>query len=505
MVASLLFYAYWRPINLLIIGGSLLVNFTIAHSLLKLADQEAKARLRAALLSIGVSFNILFLGYFKYINFIQMTLNDVAGTDFVLKKVVLPLGISFITFQKIAFLVDVHARRVESFSCRQFLLFVLFFPQLIAGPIVHFREMMPQFASNPCRFDRQSFAVGMTLFAFGLFKKVVLADGIAVYVTPVYELAAADGGVSLFPAWLAALGFTLQIYFDFSGYSDMAGGLARCFGVRLPVNFDSPLKASNIIDFWSRWHITLTRFLTAYVYNPIALGLTRRRLSKGLPGFGGRQPKWGAFFQVLALPTVVTMFLSGLWHGAGFMFILWGLIHGAYLAINHAWRIVGPRWPGRREYERFMDAGGWFVTFAAVVVAMVFFRAPTWSVVQEILLGMVGINGVAVPAVIVESLGLAGVLEPIAPGSVLASARDFVVAGVWVTLLLIIALLFPNSLEVLARHEPMLGVEAERAVRIGVIPLEWRPSLAWTVLVSCLAATAVLRLGGPSEFLYWQF
>jgi len=202
--------------------------------------------------------------------------------------------------QKIAFLIDVHGRRIPSFTLRDYCLFVLFFPQLIAGPIVHYREMMPQFQTAQCRWDKLDIAVGLSLFVFGLFKKVVLADGISEYVSPVYETATSGSEITLFPAWNAAIGFTLQIYFDFSGYSDMALGLARFFGVRLPANFDSPLKATNIIDFWLRWHMTLTRFLTAYLYNLLVLWLTRRRMAKRLPGIGGRASSVGAFFQLPA-------------------------------------------------------------------------------------------------------------------------------------------------------------------------------------------------------------
>jgi len=241
---------------------------------------------------------------------------------------------------------------------------VLFFPQLIAGPIVHYREMMPQFQNANCIFDKESFSVGLTLFVLGLFKKVVLADGVAAHITPIYESAAAGGAISLFPAWVAAVDFTLQIYFDFSGYTDMALGLARFFGVRLPPNFDSPLKATNIIDFWLRWHTTLTRFLTAYLYNPLVLWLTRRRFAKGLPVLGTRKPSWGAFFQLLVGPTLLTMFVSGLWHGAGYLFILWGLLHGLYLVINHAWRHFGTAlWRNKESYQRFMRPFGLVLTF----------------------------------------------------------------------------------------------------------------------------------------------
>src|SRR5262245_23900831 len=237
ILASVFFYAWWRPFNLLIIGPSIAVNFAFARVLLGLAGDAARARWRNLILILGIAFNICLLGYFKYANFAVSVVDDLSGQDFVFKQVVLPLGISFITFQKIAFLSDVAGGRFKSFTLRDYLLFVMFFPQLIAGPIIHYGETIPQFQRATCRFDATLYAVGITLFCFGLFKKVVLADGMALHVTPVFAYAATGAEATFVQAWLAAVGFTLQIYFDFSGYSDMACGAALFFGVRLPLNF----------------------------------------------------------------------------------------------------------------------------------------------------------------------------------------------------------------------------------------------------------------------------
>ena len=509
IVASLFFYAWWRPINVLIIAPSIIVNFVLARVLLGLGAEKGRDGIRRAVLVLGIAFNICFLGYFKYVNFFADVANDLAGTNFVLERVILPLGISFITFQKIAFLVDVHARRIESFSLRDYCLFVLFFPPLIAGPIVHFREIMPQFREVSCRFDKENLSVGLTLFFCGLFKKVVLADGIAAHVTPIYEIAAAGGGVSLFPSWVAAIGFTLQIYFDFSGYTDMALGLSRCFGVRLPPNFDSPLKASSIIDFWLRWHMTLTRFLTAYLYNPLVLWLTRRRMAKGLGALGGRNAGVGSFLQLLVGPTLLTMFVSGFWHGAGYLFIVWGLLHGFYLAINHAWRLFGPAlWPNKESYARFMRPVGFGLTFVAVVISMVLFRSPTVGAAKELLKGMVGLNGISLPQHILERLGpLAELLKPIVSVAAAGTGVELVAAALpWIVTLLAIALLLPNSLQLMARYEPALGLKQRPADKDRLArALAWRPTLPWSIAVSVVAATAIMRLGGRSEFLYWQF
>ena len=229
ILVSLVFYAWWRPVNVLIITPSVVTNFILAKILLQLRlnDDQGSRRASEAILVTGLMFNVVWLGIFKYTDFVLSSINDVFATNMILLHIILPLGISFITFQKIAFLVDVQAGRVRSFTFREYCTFVLFFPQLVAGPIVHYREMMPQFQTAPCRFDKENFAVGLTLLMFGLFKKAVLADKIAPLIAPIYEHSAGGSHTSCLLAWIAAVGFTLQLYFDFSGYTDMALGLAR--------------------------------------------------------------------------------------------------------------------------------------------------------------------------------------------------------------------------------------------------------------------------------------
>jgi alginate O-acetyltransferase complex protein AlgI len=507
---SIVFYAWWRPINVLIIAPSILINFALARTLQRLGEDEKRARASRLVLLLGIAFNVAFLGYFKYIDFGRSVVNDVFGTNLVLTHVILPLGISFITFQKIAFLVDVHAKKVQSFTFQDYCLFVLFFPQLIAGPIVHYREMMPQFHNASGRFDEENVAVGLTLLSFGLFKKVVIADHIAAIVTPIYGQATAGGQVSLLLAWVAAVGFTLQIYFDFSGYSDMALGLARFFGIRLPQNFNSPLQASSIIDFWLRWHMTLTRFLTAYIYNPLVLWLTRRRMSKGLPGLGGKNTTIGAFARLLMFPTLLTMFISGLWHGAGYGFIVWGLLHGGYLTINHAWRLTVARlWPVRQQYERIMQPVGQIITLLSVAASLVFFRSPTIGSAIDILQGMIGQHGVSLPQTTFDHLGsLGGWLHNVGVGTVtpeLWGDQPPEKMLAWLLAPMFIALVLPNTLEILDRYEPALGVKPRPTdSMIGRI-LKWNASLAWAIGISAVAVIGILYLGGPSEFLYWQF
>lgn len=507
ILASLGFYAWWRPMNVLIIAPSIIINFLLSRLLLRLLPQKRPAASRAVLL-LGITFNLAFLGYFKYVNFFAGAINDAFGTSLVLTQIILPLGISFITFQKIAFLIDVHGGRIASFTLEDYCLFVLFFPQLIAGPIVHYREMMPQFHAAGGRFRAEDFAVGLTLFVFGLFKKVVLADSIAPLVSTIFAQTQTGHAVTFLPAWMAALGFTLQIYFDFSGYSDMALGLARFVGVRFPANFNSPLKASSIIEFWLRWHVTLTRFLTAYIYNPLVLNLTRKRVAKGKAAIGGRRTTLGSFLELLAFPTLLTMFISGFWHGAGYTFVLWGLLHGVYLCLNHAWRIVLARWyPEREQKTRQWSMGGFMTTLLAVVFAMVLFRAATVSSAAVMLKGMVGANGIGLPSIIYDRLGpLAGVMERLGVHHGLGVELNFPLLAAWTVVLSAIAFLLPNTLQVLHRYEPALGWKVGQEVwDVKGREIAWRPSLGWFALVSIVAVIAVLHLGGQSEFLYWQF
>lgn len=505
IAASLFFYAWWRPLNVLIIAPSILINFVLARMLQRLGGNDKRGVARAVLL-LGIAFNVAFLGYFKYANFAVGAVNDAFGTNVVLAQIILPLGISFITFQKIAFLVDVHAQRIESFTLQDYCLFVLFFPQLIAGPIVHYREMMPQFHRAPCMFDRENVSVGLTLFVFGLFKKVFLADSLAPLVTSIYDQAAAGNAISLLPAWMAAIGFTLQIYFDFSGYTDMALGIARFFGVRLPANFNSPLQASSIIDFWLRWHMTLTRFLTAYIYNPLALSLTRRRMARGRSGLGGRQTTVGAFVELMMFPTLLTMLVSGIWHGAGYLFILWGVLHGVYLTVNHAWRLVGPKlWRDKGSYTRFMQPVGLVLTFVCVAASMVVFRSTTVKTAAGLLPGMLGLNGVALPESIYDHLGpFATWLDRAGIAKGLGEGIAFNRTAFWIVLLAIIAFTLPNTLHLLGRYEPALGWRPGSNVA-GKKAVAWNASLAWAMVVSVVAAIGVFHLGGQSEFLYWQF
>ena len=468
-VASLAFYGWWSPVYLWLIGASILFNFAIGSRIAAEAGRPGGSPLRGrTMMVVGVAANLAALGWFKYANFLLDSVNGVSDTGLRLAAVVLPIGISFFTFQQIAYLVDAHRGETKEYDLVDYALFVTFFPQLIAGPIVHHREMLPQFTRKGEGLLRsRDVAVGITILVMGLFKKVVLADGAALYATPVFRAADAGFPPSFGDAWIGTLAYTMQLYFDFSGYSDMAIGLARLFGIRLPLNFHSPYKATSIVDFWRRWHMTLSRFLRDYLYIP--LGGNRR---------GG--PRRYANL-------LLTMFLGGLWHGAGWTFAAWGLLHGLYLCVNHAWGAVSARIglpPEGAGRPRRMAAC--LATFLAVAAGWVFCRATSFDGAGRILWGMAGGNGFGECAVV------AG-----APGLRLVAA---LLAVVW---------LLPNTQQWMGRWRP--AYEYGRGVCHWARDdgplwrIRWAPNAAWGLVVAAMAAFAVARMARATEFIYYQF
>ncbi|HSI60515.1 MAG TPA: MBOAT family O-acyltransferase [Ideonella sp.] len=365
--ASLVFYGYWQIEFTLLLLASICGNFWLGSRIVR-----SPRALAPRWLGLGVAANLALLAYFKYANFFIDSLNAAFGTPWTLGHVVLPIGISFFTFTQIAFLADACQKGVREYSFVHYGLFVTYFPHLIAGPVLHHAQMMPQFAdARSYRWQGAHVAGGLAIFALGLFKKVVLADGIAPYADAVFTPADAGQSPDAQEAWLGALAYTLQLYFDFSGYSDMAVGLSWMFNIRLPFNFDSPYRATSISEFWRRWHISLSNFLRDYLY--IALGGNRH----------------GPARRYLYLMT--TMLLGGLWHGAGWTFVFWGGLHGVYLVANHGFRaLCGEARLAALARQRLFAAGSWALTMAAVVLAWVFFRAASFAGAWRMLQGMAG-------------------------------------------------------------------------------------------------------------------
>jgi alginate O-acetyltransferase complex protein AlgI len=470
VLASLFFYGFFRLDYLLLLCVLTVFNFGFGRVMQ--ADFERGAR-RWWVLTLGIVMNLGVLGYFKYANFFVGNVNALFELGWVMQQVVLPLGISFFTFQKIAYLVDSYRGETGKHDFLDFALFVSFFPQLIAGPIVHHKEMMPQFHQpGILRPSAVNLAGGLTLFAIGMFKKIAIADTVSAWADTGFAAASKAAAFTLIDGWAAALSFTFQIYFDFSGYTDMALGLALMIGVRLPINFDSPYKATNIIDFWRRWHITLSRFLRDYVY--ISLGGNRR----------GRARRY--------VNLMLTMLIGGLWHGAAWTFVVWGGLHGAYLVVNHAWSYAKERLGLAWGVRRWHAIVGLVLTFAAVVVGWVFFRAESFSSAANVLRGMFGLRGIALPTEYAAWLG--PLATPLQAVGVTFKSQALAVPALCepsklavLVLLMAFVWLLPNSMQLLAHVRPVL--EAVRPPRL------WWPFRAVGETVGIMHPDGTLTLG----------
>lgn len=446
VLASLVFYAWWNPIYVCLLIGSILINYLLGERINQQLLSK-RTKLARTSLGIGLCINIGLLAYYKYADFFLSNVHNLLGSAYEPLNLVLPLAISFFTFQQITYLIDTYKQKVANHDLLEYALFVTFFPQLIAGPIVHHKEMMPQFSQRDfLAFGSNSFAKGISLFNIGLFKKVIIADEFASFANPVFDGASMGMGPETVNAWIGALAYTLQLYFDFSGYSDMAIGLALMFGVVLPINFYSPYKSINIIEFWRRWHMTLSRFLRDYIYIPL----------------GGNRK--GEFKRTWFL--LLTMLLGGLWHGAGWTFVLWGGLHGCYLIINHLWQQIPI--PGRGTMlSRVLSHS---VTFIAIVTAWVLFRASDLHSAVLILDAMWSWS----PAVVNPT----------------TDTLLLFVAGlglVWFA---------PNTMSYFGIPDGQTHPPAK---------WRWQPTHPQAIGIACLAFIAIINLSRAQEFLYFQF
>jgi len=427
VAASYFFYAWWRPEFIGLLVASTAVNFVVGRAIVHRAVQN---RPTTALLVAGIAFDLLLLGYFKYANFFFENEARLFSAAPIHLDVILPIGISFFTFTQIAFLVDAHKRKAREPDAVNYSLFVTFFPHLLAGPILHHREMMPQFADRANKSVQwDNVARGLALLALGLGKKVLIADALSPQVADAFS---AGAPLTFGDAWLAVLCYTMQIYFDFSGYTDMALGMAQMMNIRLPVNFDSPYRQRNLQEFWRHWHMTLTRFLRDYVYIPL--------------GGNRRGEAWTAF------AIVVTFLLGGLWHGANWTFVAWGLANGVGLVLLRLWGRAGIALPA---------FAAWAITFLFVNLAWVLFRAPDLATAGSFLASLSGVHGfgavrMAIVPLTIPTLAIACVLS------------------------------------MMPRNSNRIAAEA----RLG-----W-PLQAATALI---LAAGILSVGNPTEFLYFNF
>ena len=491
--ASLFFYGWWdvRYVSLLL--SSVVFNFgagyLVGHSIMHRPVSQSRL-----LLAGGIAVNLVLLGYFKYANFFITNLDELTGISLTVGQIILPLGISFFTFTQIAFLVDTYQGKVKEFNFVHYLLFVTYFPHLIAGPVLHHKEMMPQFAKRSvCNINWNNVAIGVTIFVLGLAQKTILADSMSVFATPIFDAVKSGRHIMFFEAWAGALGYTLQLYFDFSGYSSMAIGLSLMFNVCLPINFNSPYKATSIIDFWRRWHMTLSRFLRDYLYIPLG---------------GSRNGKTRRYVNLM-----ITMLLGGLWHGAAWTYVIWGGLHGIYLLVNHAYRIF-------KQHFNVHDGGRWArlgagaLTFLAVTVGWVFFRSDSVASAMIMLQTMAGMNGVTLMPLFEPFLEWVPPNWDVVFDGMMPISANFIAAktvGMLLAIGLAIAWLFPNIQQMFLQHY-IVYKEGQYEVKDSVsLPgaeadrFEWRLTRAHAWITGLVFALAVMGITKNSEFLYYQF
>ena len=468
--ASLFFYGWWSPQYVLLLLLSITINYASGYFIghrRKGRDNQKSTDMPILIIAIGA--NLALLGYFKYANFFLATTNDLAGTSWLLANIILPCGISFYTFTQIAFLVDVYRGIVREYDFIHYALFVTYFPHLIAGPVLHHKQMMPQFTLPGTYHPTwENIGIGLTFFCIGLAKKVLLADNLGTFATPIFGAARDGSTILFFSSWIGTTAYAFQLYFDFSGYSDMAVGLSKMFGINLPYNFNSPYKSRNIIEFWQRWHMTLSQFLRDYLYIP--LGGNRKGLLRRYTNL------------------VITMTLGGLWHGANWTFVAWGGLHGGYLVINHAWRHFFPGQPGL--VGRIASV---IVTYLAVLIAWVFFRAESFSAATSIIQGMIGMNGISLPVSLAHlapyitsspwALSFNGITPEI--GTLISTTS----VAFWLVFSSIIVWAMPNTQELI----PLIKNLSVRRLDMTAGAL------------GCLFCAAVFAFNKISEFLYFQF
>ncbi len=461
-LASLVFYGWWdyRYLPLLLLSVSL--NYWAGHRIL----QTAHAVTRKRWLILALSINLLLLAFFKYVDFFLQSINGVASQNFPLLHIIMPLGISFFSFTQIAFVVDAYYGKIQKISFFPYLAFATYFPYIVSGPILDYKEMAPQLtapaadtAAVQCLSSKsENIARGLALFVCGLAKKILIADNLIPLVSPAFS----DHNPQLIQVWLGLLAYSFQLYFDFSGYSDMAIGVSRMMGIDIPLNFNSPYKATSISDFWQRWHISLSRFLRNYLYIPL----------------GGN--RCGSFNRYRNL--MLTMLLGGLWHGANWTFVVWGGLHGLYLCIQHGWQAIRPA--STQKPSLLTRLSYRTLTLLAVLLAWCFFRAPNVSTALQVLAGMIGMNGISWP----------GDVEPFTLIVLAGSA--------------FLAFFLPNSQEIFFTPLPVVPPTMPSQTNnpaTAIVPLRWSANWQWGLATGIVFTLCVLNLNRIAGFIYVQF
>jgi alginate O-acetyltransferase complex protein AlgI len=491
-LASLCFYGWWNCGYLILLAGSIGINFSFSRGILRWKD----SRNARSLLICAIIANITILFYYKYSRFSIDLLNQLAGTSAGIPDIILPLGISFFTFTQIAYLVDTYQGKAREASLMRYILFVSFFPHLIAGPILHHSEMMPQFADGRnLKWNHSNIAIGLSIFTIGLAKKIIIADSLGQIASPVFDAASAGAQLQLFECWIGTLSYTLQLYFDFSGYSEMAMGISLLFNIRLPLNFYSPYKAKSIIEFWRRWHMTLSRFLRNYLYIPLG---------------GNRSGPIRRYCNIF-----ITMLIGGIWHGAGLTFMAWGVLHGFFLIVNHLWIHIRESLSlnSKKMIYRLLAHS---LTLICVMAGWAIFRSDSLTTAGSLLAGMAGMHGLTAPRWIAYPVSLLQGNGHFAKVGSLMTTQNGDHAAALVAAGLAIVLLMPNVMTIF-RNCVIACETAENAQTVdagermgfpyGLRPFTWKESPLLGALLGASFALLVLLASSvkASEFLYYQF
>jgi alginate O-acetyltransferase complex protein AlgI len=471
-IVSLLFYTYWNAYSLLIISFSICINYFLGSQLLK---QEIK---NYNLLLFSIIFNIIFLGYFKYLNFFIFNINFFLTllnlTTISNFNIMLPLGVSFFTFTQITYLIECYNKNIKVKNFFSYILFVTFFPHLIAGPILKYTSIINQFIDKKIFIiDKTKIAVGITIFIIGLGKKILIADSIGYYADLIYN--SSSNNVlepQIILSWLGSISYLFQLYFDFSGYSDMAIGIALFFGILLPINFNSPLRATSIIDFWNSWHISLTQFIREYIYNPITIRLTRFSLEKS---------ETQKIFLILIFPTLLTFTIIGFWHGANWTFVIFGLMNGLFIVVNYLWNKIKLNNNRSSSLNTYI---AWLITFLSINISFVLFRADNLLQALKIYKAMIGLNGMSYPSIETKFW----------EGSIIFNSGEFANMLGLITISFFIVIFLPNTKSLIPFYKE------KNFDNYKLFNSYWFP-----VILSFIFAISLLQIKKTSPFLYFQF
>jgi alginate O-acetyltransferase complex protein AlgI len=500
-ISSLVFYGYWSIDALPLLIASILFNYVTATKIV--ATDARLPRLNLAI--FGIVINVLFLGYFKYLSAIWNGLSELLFPNqpvtYEMSSIVLPIGISFFTFTQIAFLLDCYNKKVKNLEIGNYFFFVTYFPHLLVGPIIHHGPIVSQAIDRTLsKITNRTFALGLTLFICGLAKKILLADPLSQFAHSLDKLMVAGFSPQIQSTWMGTLAYTFQLYFDFSGYTDMAIGISLMFGILLPVNFNSPYKATSIIEFWQRWHMSLTKYFSDYLYTPLATILTRYSLGK---------PRAIQTMMTMYIPTIIVFTLIGLWHGPSWTFIAFGLVHGFLIASNHWWRgKIRSYSVERKQRSRLSLILGWAATFLTVHLSLVLFKAKSLEDAWKVYQGMFGVNGISLPRAVGSVLNL----PEIYIGNMWQShfiqqntPSTFLFLG-YIVVSLFIILFLPSTTSFMALN---------REDRTGTLldssggKFRWlafkRDNYVLILVLGILLGLSLSNLGKNSEFLYFNF